>query len=307
MNTETIDENVAVLNEPRPLKRSGMLPRALDSAVLNSDRDPAAAPSAVAEVGSCPTHQELWDLYHRQGDIHTENALVESYLPLVRAVLNRLAINNSELVDVGDLHSAGLVGLLQALRNFNPASGVPFESYARHRIRGAIFDELRRIDWVPRSIHEKSKKVQAFINRLEQRYGRTPTDRELARAMEMTVTECRELLQEIRPLQFIHIDADVNLVNDDSEDLHEVFAASDAEGTVDQVSRRELQQVIFARLKEMPKIQCQVLTLYYIEDLNLREIATVLKLTESRICQLHSQAISAIRAYLQRYENGTAV
>lgn len=309
MNNKTVEESVAVLPARGALNRVGTMPGAQEYATPASHSDRASLPPVWPEAKSCPTpaHQELWRLYHQQADVQIENALIEFYLPLVRAVLNRLAVSNSELVDCDDLHSAGVLGLLQALRHFNPTSGVPFESYARHRIRGAIFDELRRIDWVPRSVHDKSKKVQAAIARLEQRRGRTPSERELAQQMGISVPECRKLLEEIRPVQFIHLDSEVSLSGDESENLHEVLAASDAEAPVEEVSRRELQKVIFERLKQMPKIQCQVLTLYYIEDLNLREIAAALNLTESRICQLHSQAISSIRAYLQRYEKGTAV
>lgn len=306
MNDKTIETNVAVMPAPGPSNRGRKASGSAESVTLDSDRELSRLPSAVNETGARLTDQELWKLYDQQPDVRTENALMELYFPLVRLVLNRLAMSSFESVDTDDLHSAGLVGLLQAVRHFNSAAGVPFESYARHRIRGAIFDEMRRTDWVPRSVHEKAKKVQAAVGRLEQRLGRAPTERELARAMNLTVSECRGLLKDIRPIQFIHLDSEVNLANDDTENLHELFTASEAEGTAEQVSRRELQQVIFERLKQMPKIQCQVLTLYYLEDLNLREIASALKLTESRICQIHSQAIGSIRAYMQRFENGMA-
>ncbi len=305
MKTKTNHETAAVLAAPSQSGRAGASLVSPGSILLEPARIPAP-PTPSSRAGACPSHQELWDLYHQQADAQTENALVESYLPLVRAVLGRLSVSGSDLVDQDDLHSAGVVGLLQALRHYKPASGVPFESYARHRIRGAIFDELRRTDWVPRSVHEKAKRVFTASSQLEQELGRAPTERELARALNLSVSECSGLLKEVRPAQFIHLDSPAGSAEEGAENLHECFAPAEAEDTADQVARRELQQVIFERLKQMPQTQRQVLTLYYIEDLNLREIAVVLKLTESRICQIHSQAIESVRAYMDRFEKGLA-
>src|SRR5215472_6320041 len=131
--------------------------------------------------------KELWQRYHRQGDSSIENALVEQYLPLVRTVLGRLSMTLPEHVDQGDLNSAGLVGLLQALRNYDPACGTAFETYARVRVRGAMLDELRRMDWVPRTVHEKARKIQDAIADLEQQHGRTPTEGEVAGALKMSL------------------------------------------------------------------------------------------------------------------------
>lgn len=253
-----------------------------------------------------PTAQELWRHYHEQTNSQAENALVERYLPLVRYATNRLAMTLPDHVDHDDLHSAGLVGLLQALRNYDPASGTSFEGYARLRIRGAMLDELRRMDWVPRTVHEKSRKLQAIIGQLEQRLGRVPDDAETAKAMKISLAEYHDLLNEIRPAQFICLDSVGTSDGDETGSLYEVVANPNQDGPVEEVSRAELKRVVFARLKELPEIQRKVLALYYGEDLHLREIAEVFGLTESRICQIHSQAILSIRAYLQRFENGLA-
>lgn len=253
-----------------------------------------------------PTAQDLWKRYHRRTDTDTdtENALVEQYLPLVRSIAARLAMTLPDHVDQDDLNSAGLVGLLQALRNYDPASGNTFETYARVRIRGAMLDELRRMDWVPRTIHEKSRKIQEVITSLEQKFGRTPTEDEVARAMQVTVAEYNEMLDEIRPAAFVCLDS-TNSGEAENSSLYEVVAdPSDNNNPIEQVSRRELKQVILNRLKQLPEMQRKVLALYYGEDLHLREIAEAFGLTESRICQIHAQAILSIRAYLQRYESG---
>jgi RNA polymerase sigma factor for flagellar operon FliA len=254
-----------------------------------------------------PLAQELWQRYHKQssdsrGD--TENSLVQKYLPLVSAVVNRLAMTLPEHVDHDDLYSVGLIGLLQALRNYNPTCGTSFETYARVRIRGAMLDELRRMDWVPRTIHEKARRIKGVLAELEQKLGKTPTEAQMAKAMKLSLKEYEELLDEVRPAAFVCLDAVSASDDGDSGPLYEVIADQTHEGPVEKVSNNELKQVIFERLKELPEMQRKVLALYYLEDMHLREIAEVFKLTESRICQIHAQAILSIRSYLQRFETG---
>ena len=258
----------------------------------------------VLATASPPTAPELWQRYHQQTDISTENALVERYLPLVVSVLGRLAMTLPDHASRDDLYSAGLVGLLQALRNFDPTCGSSFETYARVRVRGAMLDELRRMDWVPRTIHEKARKIQDAMARLEQKLGCAPTEAQIAKSLDLSVAQYNELLDEVRPAAFVCLDSASSSEDGDAGSLYEVIADTSEENPVEQVSQRELKGVIFERLKELPEIQRKVLALYYIEDLHLREIAEVFGLTESRICQIHSQAILSIRAYVQRFESG---
>jgi RNA polymerase sigma factor for flagellar operon FliA len=251
--------------------------------------------------------QELWQRYHQQktgSKTDTENALVQKYLPLVSAVVNRLAMTLPEHVDHDDLYSVGLIGLLQALRNYNPACGTSFETYARVRVRGAMLDELRRMDWVPRTVHEKARRIKGVLGELEQKLGKTPTEAQMAKAMGITLNEYQDLLDEVRPAAFVCLDAVNSSDEGDSGPLYEVIADQAHEGPVEKASNNELKAVIFERLKELPEMQRKVLALYYLEDMHLREIAEVFNLTESRICQIHAQAILAIRSYLQRFESG---
>ena len=253
-----------------------------------------------------PTAQQLWQRYHRRADTQTENALVEQYLPLVRSTLGRLAMTLPEHVDQDDLNSAGLVGLLQALRNYDPACGTSFETYARLRVRGSMLDELRRMDWVPRTIHEKARRIQRVMAELEQQLGRVPTEAQMAKAMKLSAPEYTALLDECRPASFVCLDAACNPQDEDGGSLYEIVAGPGADGPVEEVSRRELKEIILKRLKQLPEMQRKVLALYYGEDLHLREIAEAFGLTESRICQIHAQAILSIRSYLQRFEAGLA-
>lgn len=244
----------------------------------------------------------LWRSYRRKATrAESEAGLVEQYLPLVKTVVGRLQMSLPAHVDAEDLYSAGLVGLLDAIRHYNPKLGSTFETYARVRIRGAVFDELRRMDWVPRSIHSKAKKVQEAIKQLEQKKRRIPTDIEVATLLGLSLNDYQQLLEEVRPATFVCLDAAMNDESDNSPSQYEAFADPKQENPLDGVARNEMADIIAEHLQGLPQMQRQVLALYYFEDMRLREIAEIFGLTESRICQIHSQAILGMRAHLQNY------
>jgi RNA polymerase sigma factor for flagellar operon FliA len=230
-----------------------------------------------------------------------EEKLVAEHLPLVKTVVGRLAMTLPSHVDLDDLHSAGLVGLLNAVRNFDPKNGTSLETYARVRIRGAVLDELRRMDWVPRSIHGKARKVQAALQELEQRKGKMPSESEMAKALNISVSEYQQWLEDIRPATFICLDAASNHDGEDGPSHYETFNPANQETPLDGVARREVSKLISERLQQLPEMQRRVMALYYFEDLRLREIAETFGLTESRICQIHAQAVLSIKNYLQRH------
>ncbi len=242
---------------------------------------------------------DLWRSYRRkQTRSASEAGLVEEYIPLVKTVVGRVQMGLPSHVDAEDLYSAGLAGLLDAIRHYNPKLGSTFETYARVRIRGAVFDELRRMDWVPRSIHTKAKRVQEAMKTLEQRKRRIPTDMEVAQHLGLTLDQYEHLLEEIRPATFVCLDAAVGDEGEYGPLQHEAFADARQENPLDGTARNEVADIIADRLDQLPKMQKQVLALYYFEDMRLREIAEIFGLTESRICQIHSQAILALKVQL---------
>lgn len=246
---------------------------------------------------------QVWTSYGRSGyGSSAENQLVERHLPLVKTVVGRMAMSLPAHVDLEDLHSAGLIGLLNAIRRFNPRTGASFETYARVRIRGSVLDELRRMDWVPRSVHEKARKVQEVMLRLEQQHGSVPTEDEMAKAMGMDQDEYQDLLVEIRPATFVCLDSIKG--GDDGPRTSETLADDHNPSPRDQVAARELAAILAERIEELPEPQRKVLALYYYEDLRLREIAEVFGVTESRICQIHAQAILTLKAFIRRQDPG---
>lgn len=260
-----------------------------------------AAPPPTREKRAA--QKEVWSRYLKSGaGSPLENSLIEEYLPLVKAAVGRLAMTLPSHVDSDDLYSAGLVGLLDAVRRFNPEGGSSFESYARVRIRGSIFDELRRMDWVPRSVHEKARKVEKAIHEFTQRTGNVPTEAELGKELNLSADDCQELLQEIRPASYVCLDSVQSADGQNGFDSYDVVPDESQTNPGTGASLREMAKLIENRIRKLPEMQRKVLALYYFEDLRLREIAEAFGVTESRICQIHSQAILAIKSLLLKQD-----
>jgi RNA polymerase sigma factor for flagellar operon FliA len=257
--------------------------------------------AAAALPGMDATPAAAWRAYQgvTQGTID-EKELIERYLPLVRNVVDRIKLNVPAHVDADDLYSVGVTGLIAAVRKFDPEQGSTFASYAAMRIRGAILDELRRMDWCPRRARARSRKLKAAINDVEQKVGRAATDDEVCLALGLDMKEYMKWVEESKPVTFINIDHEVKSDEGGGASLHELLAdESDITGR-DTLEKEELLELLTQRIASLPDIPRKILAMYYFENMRLAEIAKVFGLTESRICQIHAQTILSVRAYLQR-------
>ena len=198
--------------------------------------------------------REIWQRYAKSGPgSDLENGLVEQYMPLVKTVVGRLAMSLPSHVNSDDLYSAGLVGLLNAVRRFNPQNGSSFETYARVRIRGAVFDELRRLDWVPRSVHDKAKKVEQTMYELSQRKGSLPSDIEMAKALNLSLNQYEELLDEIRPASYVCLDSVQTSDGEHTGGSYDVVADESQIDPGEGTSMREMASLIEERLQQLPE------------------------------------------------------
>jgi RNA polymerase sigma factor for flagellar operon FliA len=257
----------------------------------------------AAETRPAAKPVNVWKRYARSGPGSAcEEEIVKQHLPLVKTVVSRLAMNLPSHAATEELYSAGLVGLLNAIRRFNPKAGVAFETYARVRIRGAVFDELRKLDWVPRSVHEKARHVHDTMRTLEQKKGRAPTHLEMAKALDISLSDYEELAESIKPATFVCLDSMRSAEQEGEATQHEAIADPQQPDPGDRTADRELAALVLRRLTHLPETQRKVLALYYFEGLRLREIAEAFGVTESRISQIHSQALLSIRNYLNSYE-----
>ena len=219
-------------------------------------------------------------------------ALVEEHLPLVRQVVGRIKLSLPPHIDADDLHSMGVIGLIAAAQRYIPQEGRTFAGYAYTKIRGAILDELRRLDWCPRRTRAKARKIKDAIAELE----------EIQRQLQLTPAEYDEWLQESSPVTFINIDASAYDDGDGSK-LHETIADENLEPASAGLERAELWRLVADRIELLPEAQRQVLALYHFEGLRLAEIAEAMDLTEARISQIHTQAILALRSFIERNQN----
>ncbi len=231
-------------------------------------------------------------MYDAAGRLEREQ-LVERFLPLVKRLAHHLMARLPANIQVDDLIQNGMIGLLDAITRFESGMGAQFETYATQRIRGAMLDGLRETDWVPRGLRQNMRRIEACIARLEQENGRQPTETELAAALDMPLAEYQKLLFDARGHQVFYFE---DLVAPGDESFLERHAGDESANPVRQLEDIELMQQLAAGIDQLPEREKLMMALYYEQDLNLREIGEVMGVSESRVCQLHSQAVARLRA-----------
>lgn len=242
--------------------------------------------------------REIWREYKLTGAENLRNQLIEKYLPLVRYIAERLLQTLPSFVELDDLQSMGIFGLMEAIDRFDPERGVQFKTYCLNRVRGAILDELRAMDWVPRLVRIKANKIEKALRALEAELGRQPTYFELSNRLEMSFDEYYRMMEGASATLIISL-SDEWTDGEDNTGNRKIDLIKD-EGGDDpflEMHKRDLKEFICKSLTAKEKL---IVVLYYYEGLSMKEIADVLGLTESRVCQIHSKVIGRLQAQLRR-------
>ena len=249
----------------------------------------------------------LWDDYKQSGSRESRDRLIVHYSPLVKYVAGRVSVGLPQNIEQADLVSYGIFGLIDAIDKFDTGRGIKFETYAIARIKGAIIDELRSIDWVPRSVRAKARSVEKAYSKLENQLHRTPTDAELATELKMSEQELHGVFNQISFVGLVALDEMLSVGGErgDSTTLGETIADR-GEGPVAAFEVEEMRQLLADAINRMGDREKIVLTLYYYEGLTLAEIGEVLGVTESRVCQIHTKAVLQLRAKLTEPEREPA-
>ena len=237
-------------------------------------------------------------MYTAKGQLDL-NSLLKQYSPLVRRLAHQMIAKLPANVELDDLIQVGMIGLTDALSRFDAGQGVQFETFATQRIRGAMLDELRGGDWMSRGSRKQAREIEAAVHRLEQPLGRAPAESEIAAEMGLALADYQELLGKVRGTQLVYLE-DMRGDEGDQDYLDRHVGDADA-NPLAQLQDRRMREALVAAIKSLPEREQYVMSMYYEHDMNLKEIAAVLKVTESRVCQLHSQCVARLRVKLRAW------
>ncbi len=238
-------------------------------------------------------------MYTAKGQLD-RNALIKQYQPLVRRLAHHMMAKLPASVEVDDLIQVGLIGLSDALTRFEASQGVQFETFATQRIRGAMLDELRENDWMSRGSRKSQKDIEVAMRRVEHRLGRTPLESEIAAELDMSLADYQSLLGKVRGTQLVYLEDMARRSEDDDTYLDRHVADTGSDPLV-MLGDQRLRAALVAAIKGLPEREQFIMSMYYEQDMNLKEIAAVLEVTESRVCQLHSQSIARLRAKMRTH------
>jgi RNA polymerase sigma factor FliA len=242
----------------------------------------------------------LWNSFKETGSASARERLILHYAPLVKYVASRVATGLPATVEQADLVSYGMFGLIDALEKFDVGRAIKFETYAIPRIRGAIIDELRAMDWVPRSVRFKAREIDKASSTLEANLKRAPTDREIASFLDMTLPELHDVVTQISFVSVLALDELVSVGAERGESLSVIDTLADARTTdpATGIEGQETRLMLASAVNNLSEREKLVVTLYYFEGLTLAEIGEILGVTESRVCQIHTKAVSQLRGLL---------
>ena len=233
-------------------------------------------------------------MYTATGTLNVEQRITD-FAPLVRRMAHHLAAKLPASVEIDDIIQAGMIGLMDAATRFEEAQGFQFETFASQRIRGAMLDELRQNDWLPRSMRKTLRRIESAITKLEQTLGRAPTEPEIAKDLGVPLTEYHSLLQDARGYQLLHLE---DFSNDDEDGYLERHCPDERNNPFERCKDARFKSALVKAIDALPPREKLLLGLYYEQELNFKEIAAVLEVSESRVCQLHGQAVARLRGKL---------
>ncbi|MDF1485796.1 RNA polymerase sigma factor FliA [Ramlibacter sp. H39-3-26] len=238
-------------------------------------------------------------MYTAKGQLDRD-AMLRQYVPLVRRLAHHMIAKLPPNVEIDDLIQVGMIGLSEALSRYESSQGVQFETFATQRIRGAMIDELREGDWMSRGSRKSQKEIEHAVHRLEQRLGRSPLESEIAGELGLSLSEYQSLLGKVRGTQLVYLEDMVHHNDDDEGFLDRHMGAGHAD-PMEMLRDQRLRQALVNAIKGLPEREQYIMGMYYEHDMNLKEIAAVLGVTESRVCQLHSQSIARLRAKMRSH------
>jgi len=240
-------------------------------------------------------------MYTAKGQLDREH-MIRQYVPLVRRLAHHMIAKLPPNIELDDLIQVGMIGLSEALTRYEVTQGVQFETFATQRIRGAMIDELREGDWMSRGSRKSQKDIERAVQKVEQRKGRSAKESEIAEELGMTLADYQELLGKVRGTQLVYLeDMTGGSGGDDEEGFLDRHAADSSGDPMEMLRDRRLRESLVAAIKLLPEREQHVMSMYYEKDLNLKEIAAVLGITESRVCQLHSQSVARLRAKMKAH------
>ncbi len=230
-----------------------------------------------------------------------KDKLIMEYAPLIKFIAQKIAIRLPSNIELDDLISSGVIGLMDAIEKYDPTRDNKFKTYAEFRIRGSILDELRAQDWVPRSVRDKAKLLDRTLIQLEAELGRSATDEEIAEKLEISIEEFYDLVNQVKPVSVLSIDEQATFSTVDKQSILNLLDGCKINNPFNQLNLKSVKEIVTQSIEDLPERQRLVLSLYYYEDLNLKEIGRILRVTESRVSQLHAQAITRLRAKLSQH------
>ena len=239
-----------------------------------------------------------WTEYKSGGKVEAREALILNYSPLVKYVAGRVAVGLPASIDQADLMSYGIFGLIDAIEKYDQSRGIKFETYAINRIRGAIIDELRAIDWVPRSVRSRAREVEKAYAAVENRLKRPPSDVEIAEEMGVTIEELNHIYSRLSTVSLVALDELMSVEGERGDKLSLVETLEDTKtmSPVEAFENEEMKGILTEAINRLPEREKIVVTLYYFEGLTLAQIGEVLGVTESRICQMHTKAVMGLKS-----------